>query len=193
MRKPKLGAGPRKTFARALGGSAKFSPVSGCFGFLQTCRQHLTSVPKMRYALRGAEVAADRDGRRQEMSYALCGAEVAADCDGRRQEVGYTHCGTEVAADCDGRRQEVGYTHCGTEVAADRNDRRQEVRYTLFEADFVDTVQTRFCWLSLGTLIFSGSHRLRRPEKVSVLRILIHSVPQEGLENARQGTLCNML
>ena len=32
-RKPNHVEGPRKTFARALGGSAKFSPVPGCFGF----------------------------------------------------------------------------------------------------------------------------------------------------------------
>jgi hypothetical protein len=33
LRKPKLGIGPRKTFARALGGSAKFSPVPRGIGF----------------------------------------------------------------------------------------------------------------------------------------------------------------
>ena len=79
------------------------------------------------------------------------------------------------------------------EVAADRDGRRQEVRYTLLEADFADTVQTRFCWLSLGILIFSVSHRLTSLEKVSVLSGLIHKVPQDSQEDALQGTFCNIL
>ena len=86
-------------------------------------RDHLQ---EKRYALGSADVAADCDGRRQEVGYTHCRAEVAADCDGRRQDVGYTHYGDEVAADCDGRRQEVGYTHYGAEVAADCDGRRQE-------------------------------------------------------------------
>ena len=90
----------------------------------------------------------------------------------------------EYVADCDCRR---------AEVAAGCDSWRQEMLYMLCKADFAYAVQTRFCWLSLETLIFSGSHRLRRPEKVSVLRILIHRVPQEGLENALQGTFYNIL
>ena len=53
----------------------------------------------------------------QEMLYALRGAEVAADCDVRRQDVGYTHCGAEVAADCGGRRQEMLDRLCRVDLA----------------------------------------------------------------------------
>ena len=79
------------------------------------------------------------------------------------------------------------------EFAADCDGRRQEMLYMLCKADFAYAVQTRFCWLSLGILIFSVSHRLARPEKVSVLKVLIHKVSQDSQEDALQGIFCNIL
>ena len=62
-----MGTGPKKTFARALGGSAKFSLVPRASAFFK--------------------VAVDCDGRGQDVGYTLCGAEVVADCYGWRQEM----------------------------------------------------------------------------------------------------------
>ena len=77
MRKPKHGTEPRKTFARALGGSAKFSPVPEASAFSKHVADIRDCLQEMRYVIPLAEVAADCEGRRKEMLDMLCRVDLA--------------------------------------------------------------------------------------------------------------------